>query len=280
MSEVGRRKRLTPGRMIAHVVLFLGAVTMFFPVVWMLLLSLSDNPAGSATLGELLSSSFTLKNYTEALSSDKFDVYFLNSLLVSTVVAVANCLLCTVVAYAFARRDFPFKKLLFGTVLAILMVPPHVVMIPLYREMVVFGWINTYAALIVPFVVTPFGVFLMRQYIQELPFELEEAATIDGATIWQILRGIIFPLAKPMLVVLFMYQFLSMWNAFLFPFLFVSEASMRTLPVGLAFYQGKQSIDWGHLMAGAGMSALPVLVLFAVFQKKIIAGLTAGAVKG
>lgn len=275
-----KKKAFTPGKLASHIILIVGALTMFFPVIWMLLLSLSDNPPGSATLGELLSGTFTLNNYLDALSSDKFDIYFLNSLFVSTVVGIANCLFCTAVAYAFARRHFPMKKLLFGSVLAILMVPPHVIMIPLYREMVTFGWINTYAALIIPFCVTPFGVFLMRQYIEELPYELEEAATIDGATVWQILQGIIFPLAKPMLVVLFMYQFLSMWNSFLFPFLFVSEASMRTLPVGLAFYQGKQSIDWGHLMAGAGMSALPVLLLFAVFQKKIIAGLTAGAVKG
>jgi multiple sugar transport system permease protein len=274
-------KKGTPlGRFVSHTVLLVGALTMFFPLVWMIILSLSDNPAGGATLSELLKSAFTLQNYKDALASDNFDTYFFNSLLVATVVSVANCLLCTIVAYAFARREFPLKKLWFGTVLAILMVPPHVVMIPLYREMVVFGWINTYAALMIPFFVTPFGVFLMKQYIEELPKELEEAATIDGATISHILRGIIFPLAKPMLVVLFMYQFLSMWNSFLFPFLFVSDASMRTLPVGLAFYQGKQSIDMGHLMAGAGMSALPVLVLFAVFQKKIIAGLTAGAVKG
>jgi multiple sugar transport system permease protein len=184
------------------------------------------------------------------------------------------------VAYAFARRSFPMKKWLFASVLAVMMVPPHVVMISLYREMVVFGWINTYLALTVPFFVAPFGIFLMRQYIQELPKELEEAARIDGAKTWQILGRIIFPLAKPMLVVLFIYQFLGVWNSFLFPFLFTSSPGMRTLPVGLTFYQGKQSIDWGHLLAGAGMSALPVLLLFAIFQKKIIAGLTAGAVKG
>jgi multiple sugar transport system permease protein len=172
------------------------------------------------------------------------------------------------------------KKLLFASVLGVLMVPPHVVMIPLYREIVTLGWINTYFALTLPFIVTPFGIFLMKQYIEGLPKELEEAARIDGAKTIGILRSIIFPLATPMLVVLFIYQFLTTWNAFLFPFLFVNKASMRTLPVGLAFYQGKQSIDWGHLMAGAGMSAIPVLVLFAVFQRKIIAGFTAGALKG
>ena len=265
---------------IAHTVLIVGSVTMFFPLVWMILLSLSDNPPGDATLTELVLGKLTLSNYTDALKSDQFGVYLINSIVVSTIVAVGSCIFSIVVGYVFARRDFPMKGLLFASVLGVLMVPPHVVMIPLYREVVTFGWINTYAALILPFIVTPFGIFLMRQYIQELPKELEEAARIDGAKLYGILRRIIFPLATPMLVVLFIYQFLTTWNAFLFPFLFVNKASMRTLPVGLTFYEGKQSIDWGHLMAGAGMSAIPVLVLFAVFQRKIIAGFTAGAIKG
>jgi multiple sugar transport system permease protein len=268
------------GKVAAHIVLLVGGITMFFPLVWMILLSLSDNPSGAATFTELLGSKLGFQNYSDALKSDQFGVYFLNSIIVSTIVAIGSCLFSTLVAYAFARREFKYKSLLFGTVLAVLMVPPHVVMIPLYREMVVFGWLNTYLALTIPFIVTPFGIFLMRQYIQELPKELEEAARIDGAKTVGVLRQVIFPLATPMLVVLFIYQFLTTWNAFLFPFLFVNKASMRTLPVGLAFYQGKQSIDWGHLMAGAGMSAIPVLVLFAAFQRKIIAGFTAGAVKG
>jgi multiple sugar transport system permease protein len=160
------------------------------------------------------------------------------------------------------------------------MVPVYVVMIPLYREIVTFGWINSYAAMTIPFIVSPIGIFLLRQYISELPKELEEAARIDGASLFHIIHKIIFPLARPALVVLFLYQFLNIWNAFLFPFLFTNTEAMRTLPVALTFFQGKQSVDLGHLMAGAGLSALPVLLLFAVFQKKIIAGLTAGAIKG
>ena len=264
----------------AHVILIVGSLTMFFPLVWMLLLSIKANPPGDATLGELLRGVFTLSNYSDALESDQFGIYFLNSVIVATIVAVGSAIFSTTVAYAFARREFRFKRVLFATVLGVLMVPPHVVMIPLYREVVVFGWINTYLALTLPFIVTPFGIFLMRQYIQGLPAELEEAARIDGARTFGILRQIVFPLSTPMLVVLFIYQFLTTWNSFLFPFLFVNKASMRTLPVGLAFYLGKQSVDWGHLMAGAGMSAIPVLVLFAIFQRRIIAGFTAGALKG
>jgi multiple sugar transport system permease protein len=185
-----------------------------------------------------------------------------------------------VVAYAFARLQFPFKKLLFASVLVVMMVPAYVVMIPLYRLIVIFGWINTYFALVVPFLVTPFGIFFLRQYIAELPVELEEAARIDGASTFAIIHRVIFPLARPALVVLFIYQFLTTWNSFLFPFIFTNTETLRTLPIALTFFQGKQSVDLGHLMAGAGLSALPVLLLFIVFQRKIIAGLTAGAVKG
>jgi multiple sugar transport system permease protein len=152
-------------------------------------------------------------------------------------------------------------------------------MIPLYRMMVNFGWINTYWALIVPWLVTPFGIFLVRQYVVGLPRDVEDAARIDGAGEWYILFRIVAPLCKPVLTVLAIFTFLNNWNSFLFPFLFTNDESHRTLPVGLAFYLGKQSIDWGHLMAGASMSALPILLLFVFFQRQIIQGLTAGALK-
>jgi multiple sugar transport system permease protein len=255
-------------------------VAMFFPLFWLIILSLADNPSAGAGIGELTRNGLSLTNYSDILSSDRYDLYFFNSLVSSLAVAFGNCILCTLVAYAFARMQFRFKKLLFTSVMAVMMVPAYVVMIPLYREIVIFGWINTYFALIVPFLVTPFGIFFLRQYISELPLELEEAARIDGASTLAIIRKVIFPLAKPALVVLFIYQFLTTWNSFLFPFIFTNTETLRTLPVALTFFQGKQSVDLGHLMAGAGLSAMPVLLLFIVFQRKIIAGLTAGAVKG
>ena len=152
-------------------------------------------------------------------------------------------------------------------------------MIPLYRLMAEIGWINSYAALIVPWLVTPFGIFLVKQYIESMPSEIEDAARIDGAGEWYIMFRVVLPLARPVMTVLAIYIFLSNWNAFLFPFLFTNDEAHRTLPVGLAFYLGKQSIDWGHLMAGASIAALPVLALFVLFQKRIIEGLTAGALK-
>lgn len=266
-------------RILLFAALFLVALGMIFPLAWMILLSLREQPERFAGIAELLAQPTTLVNWVDALNSDSFGRYFLNSLFVAACVTAGNIFFGTAVAWAFARRSFPGKSLLFGSVLGVLIVPPHVIMIPLYRLMVEFGWINTYAALIVPWLVAPMGIFMVRQYIASLPADIEDAARIDGAGEWYILTRIVFPLCRPILTVLGIYTFLSNWNSFLFPFLFVNDEVHRTLPVGLAFYIGKQSIDWGHLMAGAAISAVPVLVLFLVFQRQIIQGLTAGAVK-
>jgi multiple sugar transport system permease protein len=266
-------------RTALYAVAFTVAAGMVFPLVWMLALALHEKPQSYATLWQLLTAPVSFSNIADALAVDNFGLYFANSLVVALVVAAGNVLFCLMAGYAFARRTFRGRTALFATVLGVLMIPPHVVMIPLYRMMVNFGWINTYYALIVPWLVTPFGIFLVRQYVASLPAEIEDAARIDGAGEWYILVRIVMPLCKPVLTVLGMYIFLSNWNSFLFPFLLTNDAAHRTLPVGLAMYQGKQSIDWGRLMAAASMSAVPVLLLFIVFQRHIIQGLTAGALK-
>jgi multiple sugar transport system permease protein len=264
---------------ITHIFLFLIAAGMIFPILWMLILSLKDYPEKYGNFFQLLMSPFSIQNYIDALSTDAFGRYFINSLIVVLIVSFGNILFCYLTGYALARRQIPGKTIIFGTILGVLIIPPHIIMIPLYRLMVEFGWMNTYLALIIPWLVTPFGIFLVRQYILTIPHEIEDAARIDGAGSWRIIFKIVMPLAKPILTVVGIYTFLSNWNSFLFPFLFTNQESMRTLPVGLAFYMGKQSIDWGHLMAGAALSAVPVLVLFILFQKQIIKGLTAGALK-
>lgn len=266
-------------RVLLYTFLGIIAVGMVFPLVWMFVVSLHGNPEQYSTLLALVQSPWTLQNYLDAANTDAFGTYFLNSLFVASVVTAGNVVFCLMAGYAFARREFRGKALLFGTVLGVLMIPPHVVMIPLYRMMVSFGWINTYWALIVPWLVSPFGIFLVRQYVMGLPRDVEDAARIDGAGEWYILFRIVMPLCKPILTVLAIYTFLGNWNSFLFPFLFTNDEAHRTLPVGLAFYLGKQSIDWGHLMAGASISALPILLLFVFFQRQIIQGLTAGALK-
>jgi len=266
-------------KFVVIALLIVVALGMVYPMAWMVLLSFRSVPEQYGNILDLVSAPFTTVNYTDAFGSDAFYVYMGNSLGVALAVTAGNVVLCFLVGYAFARRAFPLRTLLFATVLGVLIIPPHVVMIPLYRMMATFGWINTYWALIVPWLVTPFGVFLVKQYVASIPADLEDAARLDGAGEWYILFRIVMPLATPVLTVLAIYVFLSNWNSFLFPFLFTNDEAHRTLPVGLAFYLGKQSIDWGHLMAGASISALPILALFILFQRKIIQGLTAGALK-
>lgn len=253
---------------------------MIFPIFWMMLLSLKSYPERFNDFWTLVLSPYTLSNFFDAISSDSFDKYFFNSLIVALFVTVGNLLFCSMVGYAFARRNFLGKIILFSALLGVLIIPPHVIMIPLYRMMVNYGWLNSYFSLILPWLVTPFGIFLMRQYILTIPTEIEDAARIDGAGFTYIFLRIILPLSKPMLTVLAIYTFLSNWNSFLFPYLFTNTETYRTLPVGLTFYLGKQSIDWGHLMAGAAISALPVIFLFILFQRQIIKSLTSGALKG
>lgn len=267
------------GTGVRYILLGTVALIMSFPLLWMLLLSLKARPQSYASFSELLLAPLTLQHFGDILLGDAFGRYFINSLIVALVVTAGNSVFCLMTAYAFARKEFRGRGLLFSSVLAVMMIPPHVVMIPLYRMMVAFGWINTYQSLIIPWLVTPFGVFLLRQYIISLPSDVEDAARIDGASEWYILFRVVMPLCKPALTVLALYIFLASWNSFLFPFLFTNDAAHRTLTVGLAAFQSKNTIDWSHLMAGASISALPVVALFLVFQKQIVQGMTAGALK-
>lgn len=265
---------------VSLLILIAGAVVMIFPMLWMIMLSLHKNPERYRSLVELTVHPWTLSNYADALATDNFGRYFLNSLGIAIVVTLSNVIFCFVAAYGLARKRIWMKRLVWASVIGMLAVPPHILMIPLYQMMSAIGWINTYAALIVPWVITPFGIFFVHQYLQVLPIDVEDAARLDGAREGTIMVKIVAPLARPALVVLGLYTFLANWNSFLFPFLLTNDEMHRTLPVALAFYMGKQSIDWGHLMAGASIAALPVIALFLLMQRTIIVALTAGALKG
>jgi multiple sugar transport system permease protein len=264
---------------LIYVILISVSIIMIFPLIWMFLLALKSFPEQYSSFFELINSKTTISNFTDTLGSDSFDLYLINSVLVAGAITLGNILFCSMVGYAIARKHFFGKNILTASILGVLIIPTHIIMIPLYRLMVEFSWINSFYALIVPWLVTPFGIFLIWQYLKSVPPEIEEAARIDGASFWTIFFRIILPVSKPVLIVLAIYTFLGNWNSFLFPFLFTNDSDFRTLPVGLAFYLGKQSIDWGHLMAGASISALPIIILFLIFQKQIIKGLIAGSLK-
>jgi multiple sugar transport system permease protein len=266
-------------RIIIFAVLLIVLAGMLFPIYWMVKTSFSTEAGLVIEPKDLIPSGLTFKNYLDLWRWGPFLRYFFNSLLVAGLVTLGNMVFCLMVGYAFARREFLFKNLLFLSVILVIMIPAHIIIVPLFLIIKWLGWYDTYLALIVPWMVTPLGIFLMRQYIQSLPRDLEDAARIDGAGDFKILFSIVMPLCRPALAVLGIQVFLTTWNSFLFPFILTSSQEMRTLPVALALYQGYQTIDWPHLLAASSIAALPVIIVFLFFQRQIIAGLTAGAIK-
>lgn len=240
-------------------------LVMAYPLGWMIAVSLRT------------ADGLSLRYYGEVWQAGPFDRYFINSLAVAAVVVGGNIVFCAMAGYAFARYRIRGGKMIFFLVLSTIMLPKQVILVPLYILMQRMGLIDTYWALTLPFLVDPFNIFLIRQYLLSIPTDCEEAARIDGAGEMSILFRVVFPMLKPVLAVVAIHTCLTNWNSFLFPFILTNSTSMRTLPVGLALLsQGAHSIDWGHLMAGAVISALPVVVAFLVFQRRIMGGLTAG----
>ena len=226
-------------------------------------------------------SNLTLRNYFEVWNEGNFGRYFFNSVVVTVAITVANLIFDAMAAYALARRVFRGRSLLMVLVLVKLMIPAAVLMVPTFILVRNLNIYDTYWALILPMVAETFGIFLLRQYMLSLPTELEEAARLEGAGDWKIFFTIILPLSKPALAVVAIHSILVSWNAYIHPLILTSSDSMRTLPLGIAFYRASHSgVDTAHLMAGSVIASLPVIIAFLIFQKQIIAGLTRGAVKG
>ena len=222
----------------------------------------------------------TFLNFVNVWKENMFGRYIFNSFIITIAVVIGNIIFSTMVAYAFARRNFFAKNILFMIVLATMMIPPQVTIIPMFILMKNLGWIDTYYSLIVPFLTTPFGIFLLKQYIEQLPVELEQAAYVDGANTFQVLFHIIFPLSKPAIAVMGINTFITTWNDLFYPLVMTTSKEMRTVQVGLALFQKFNEVEWPTLMAASSIIGIPVIIAFLIFQKHIISGIIKGAVKG
>jgi multiple sugar transport system permease protein len=212
--------------------------------------------------------------------ADGFLVFYINSLIVSTVITVGQVFTSSLAAYAFARLWFRGRDQIFLAYLATLMVPAVVTMIPLFALFRIFGLTDSYAALILPGLFSAYGTFMLRQFFISLPRELEEAALIDGASPWQIYRRIILPLSRPALATLGIFVFLHSWNEFMWPLIVINQPGLRTLPIGLSYFQDSYTTDWNLLMAGSVIVLLPVLIVFLLGQRFFIKGIVLSGVKG
>ena len=267
-------------RAVTYTVLVLALAATLMPFLWMLLGSFK-------TQGELLRDpngwlpeSPTLVNFTTWLDDLHIGRYFLNSALVAVFTVLGNLLFCSMMGYALAKLDFPGKRLLFSLVMTMLMVPGAVTFVPLFVMVAKLGMIDTYPALILPFVASPFGVFLMRQFILDLPDELLEAARIDGAGQARTFIRIVLPLCGPPLATLAIMTFLGSWNSFLWPLVASQTQDKYTLPVALALYsQGQDSTQYGLLLAGSVLVITPMVALFIALQRYFVQGIASAGIK-
>ncbi|GAK02693.1 N-acetyl-D-glucosamine ABC transport system, permease protein [Geomicrobium sp. JCM 19037] len=262
-----------------HLILIVGAVIMVVPFFWMISTSLKTYVESVQIPPTILPSDPQFSNYLAVFESADFFLYYINTFLMTAGRTLAQLLLCSMAAYAFARLVFPFKNTIFILILSVLMVPMQVILIPNYALLTEFGWVDTFYALIVPGMFSAFGVFLLRQFFMGIPKELDEAALIDGCSHWGIYWRIILPNAKPALVALAIFTILNSWNDFLWPLVMTNSESMRVLSVGIASFQGQYSTDFPLLMAAAFLSTIPMLIMFIFLQKHLIAGISLGGVR-
>jgi len=265
---------------IAIVLLALWGAVSLFPLVWMFFLSVKEGTAVISTPPDLSLHNFTLANFKKILSSNNIWVWTGNSYLVALSSMLANAVFGTMAGYAFAKKVFPGRHVLFWMILLTMMVSNSVIIVPLFMLVRDMGLLNSYAGLILPILLSPFGVFLSRQFISTLPNELLASAKIDGCSEWSVFLKIVLPLCMPVVAIISIFTFISHWNEFLWPLLATDSKGMRTLQVGLASMQMETSRNFGSIIAGAAWTSLPVIIIFFSLQRYFVKGLTVGAVKG
>ncbi len=264
-----------------YLLLIVGILLMVGPFLWMLLGSLKTQGEFLVSPPTFLPNAPTTGNYERLFNELDFPRFFFNSSLVAIIVTVGNVLFCPMLGFALAKLQWRGKRLIMGLVLATLMVPAGITLIPNFVLMANLGLANTYPGLILPFLVGPFGVFLTRQFMYGIPDELLEAARIDGANEWRIFWQVVIPLTIPVLATLGILTFLGSWNNFIYPLVMAQEPEMYTLPVALAtFATGDHQSDHGMLMAGSVVLVVPVLIIFILFQRWITEGIATTGLKG
>jgi multiple sugar transport system permease protein len=263
-----------------HLALLPISLVMLLPLAWMLITSIQTLPETRHFPPHLIPSGIHWRNYPDALNSAPFGRFFLNSFLVTGASVVGNLAFCSLAGYAFARLRFFGRDVLFVVLLATLMVPFQVVMIPTFLIVHDLGLVNSLGALILPNLVTPFGIFLLRQFFRTLPIELEEAARIDGCSRLGVLFRVVLPLSMPAMATLAIVTFLWTWNDFLWPLIVITSPDKSTVQLGLASFQGAHQTNWPQLMAGNMAALLPMLIVFVVAQKWFVQSLASSGVKG
>lgn len=265
---------------LIHIVLISGIAITVFPFLWMILTSFK-------TVGETMQipptffpAEFRWDAYKDVIDTLAFGTVYKNTIITTIVITVVQVIFCTMAGYAFGRLEFPGKNAIFTGLLAILMVPGQIFLVPQYLIIQNLGLLNTLTAMILPNLFSAFGTFLMRQFFMSLPKELEEAALLDGCNRFQIFGRIMLPLVKPGVVSLVIFTAKFAWNNFMWPLIVNTDPEMMTLAPALSMLKGQYATNYPSQMAGAVMAVIPMIVLFFIFQKQFIEGVAQSGIKG
>ena len=263
-----------------HLLLVAAVCLTIFPLAWMAMASVM--PAGEASAYPMswVPSALSLEHYRALFSRLEIVRYIANSALIAGAVTLISLVVNSMAGYAFAKLSFPGREHVFRGLVATLVVPGQVTMLPLFMLLKYLGLINSYWGVIVPGMASVFGIFLFRQYALSIPDSLLDAARIDGAGEWRIYRSIVLPLCKPILLTLAVFTFMGTWNDFMWPLVVLTDSRLHTLPVALANLSGEHVQDTELMMAGALLTVLPVIVLYALLQRYYIEGIMVGSIKG
>ncbi len=267
-------------RILLYAVLILFALFFLLPLLWMFVTAIK--PFEEWVTPNWIPNNPTFENFRSIFADPTLPAarWFINSLGIATVFTGLVLMIDSLAGYAYARMEFPGRNALFGLLLATLVMPGLMFLIPNYLTINRLGWLNSYQGVMAPGLAGVFGVFFMRQFFQGIPKELEEAARIDGAGTWTTFYRVVLPLARGALATLGVITFMASWNEFLWPLLVLNDRNLQTLPVGLATIQGQYTFDYGKLMAGAAVTAIPVLILYMFLQRFIVQSVAMAGLKG
>jgi len=276
------RKRLVNGAQngVWLLVVCALAFAVMLPFIWMIVTSLKSPTEVFAYPPTWIPKEFQWSNYVEMWNEAPFGRYFMNSAIVAICVTVGQLTSCVLAAFAFARMDFKGKNTMFMIFLSTTMISSQVTLVPTYLVMRTLNWIDSYQALIVPFLANAFGVFMLRQSFRTIPKELEEAAKLDGCSRFRFLWQILIPLSKPILASQALFAFMGNWNSYQWPLIITNQDSMRTLQIGLRYFvSGEGSTQWGIYMAAALVVTLPVIVIYFLVQKTFVESMASTGLK-
>jgi multiple sugar transport system permease protein len=289
MNSIKKEKKIKKrkiNKIFSYIALTIGSITMILPFAWMI--STSLKPYSSVFIFNIkdlqwIPNPIYWNNYVDVWKVVPFARFYINSLFVTACVTVGQLFTSALAAYSFARLRFPGRDKLFFAYLATMMIPGSVTMIPVFALMRVFGWIDSYKALILPAVFTAYGTFLLRQFFITIPRDLEDAAKIDGCSLWGIFWNVVLPLSKTALATLTIFVALGNWVSFMWPLLVTNSIEKRTLPIGLAYFQElyqHAQPNWGLLMAGSVVATIPLIVIFIFNQRFFVEGVKLQGIKG